>query len=242
MAKTKLTAHAKKFYANLLTYLNSTGVQYMVGGTFAFMEYTGITRDTKDIDLFCKPGDYPRILNALADKGFKTEVTDDRWLAKTFHNDYFADVIFGAVNGAYYVDDSWFEHAPKATRFGVPVRLVAPEEFIWSKAFRQQRYRSDVADVYHVMLKQGKNLDWKRLLHRMEPQWEVLFGHLLNFRYIYPSERILVPKWLMTEMYKRLKSQLEMPGPRQKVCRGQLFSSTEYEVDINEWGYKNLTF
>ncbi|MEN9327317.1 MAG: hypothetical protein RI947_125 [Candidatus Parcubacteria bacterium] len=214
----------------------------MVGGTYAFTQYTGIKRYTKDIDIFCKSGDYPKILHALADQGFKTEITDDRWLAKATRKTYFADIIFGAVNGVFSVDDSWFEYAPDATILNIPVKLVAPVEFVWSKAFRQQRYRSDVADVYHIFLKQGKTFDWKRLLLRMENQWEVLFAHLINFRFIYPSERGTVPKWLMQEMCGRIKHQLEMPISKKPICRGQLFSSTEYEVDINEWGYKNLTF
>ena len=34
----------------------------------------------------------------------------------------------------------------------------------------------------------------------MEPHWEVLLTHLLNFRFVYPTERDLVPRWLMEEL------------------------------------------
>ena len=40
----------------------------------------------------------------------------------------------------------------------------------------------------------------------MEVHWEVLLMHLLNFRWIYPTERDNVPRWLMDELLERLPS------------------------------------
>lgn len=237
-----IKAKAKPFYTELLEQLNSRGVPYLVAGTFAFSQYTGIIRQTKDLDLFCKAGDYPRILKFLADKGFKTEVTDERWLGKAKYNGYFADVIWGVVNGLWTVDDSWFEHAPIETILGVKTKLIPPEELIWTKIFRNDRNRSDIADVTHVILKKGKDFDWKRLILRMEQQWEVFLSTLLMYRFIYPAERDIIPKWLMEELMNRLKYQLTMPTPKEKVCRGQIFSSHDYEIDIKEWNYYNIVY
>ena len=42
----------------------------------------GINRATKDLNVFCKAGDFPRILLHFKEHGFETEVEDERWIAK----------------------------------------------------------------------------------------------------------------------------------------------------------------
>jgi hypothetical protein len=80
------------------------------------------------------------------------------------------------------ITDEWFEDAPTIMVYGSEVRITKPTELIWSKAFLQDRYRYDGADVAHVILKKADEIDWKRLLRYMEAFWEVLLIHLLNFR------------------------------------------------------------
>ena len=53
---------AEKFYAESLRELARTDIPFLVAGTFAVSAYTGVSRPTKDLDIFCKAGDYPRIL------------------------------------------------------------------------------------------------------------------------------------------------------------------------------------
>jgi hypothetical protein len=79
-------AHA--FYKEALDLLNECGVPYMLGGAFAMFHYTGIYRDTKDLDIFCKPSDYPRILKYFSEKGYRTDLYDVRWLCKVYKDDY----------------------------------------------------------------------------------------------------------------------------------------------------------
>jgi hypothetical protein len=71
----------------------------------------------------------------------------------------------------------------------------------------------------------------------MELHWEVLLMHLLNFRFVYPSERDVVPPWLMDELLERLKVQSSIPPPAMKVCRGRIFSPRDYLADVTEWGF-----
>ena len=54
-------------------------IPFLVAGTYAVCAYTGITRQTKDFDIFCKAGDYGRILGHFNDKGYVVEVEDERW-------------------------------------------------------------------------------------------------------------------------------------------------------------------
>lgn len=60
---------ALEFYADALKIITDAGIPFLVAGTFAVSSYTGIQRPTKDIDVFCKPGDYPRILHAFSELG-----------------------------------------------------------------------------------------------------------------------------------------------------------------------------
>ncbi|MDJ1493192.1 hypothetical protein QNI19_09640 [Cytophagaceae bacterium DM2B3-1] len=67
MVKCKVTEEekrtAEKFYKEALTMLNEAGLSYLVGGAFALQQYTGIYRDTKDLDIFCKSSEYPKRLS-----------------------------------------------------------------------------------------------------------------------------------------------------------------------------------
>src|SRR5215204_4028229 len=187
-------AHA--FYKEALDLLDENGSPFMVGGAFAMFHYTGIYRDTKDLDIFCKPSDYPRILKFFADKGYETDLYDIRWLCKVYKGDYFIDIIFDTVNNICRVDDTWLQKATRARFVGVDVLLLPPEELVFCKLYVNNRERFDGADVNHIWLKTGENFDWKRLLTRMDPHWHVLLAHLLMFQFIYPSDyRYIVPKW-----------------------------------------------
>jgi len=70
----------------------------MVAGGFAVNYYTGLSRPTKDIDIFVKAGDYPKILNKFTSLGYKTQVSDERWIAKIFKGKLYVDLIFGSSN------------------------------------------------------------------------------------------------------------------------------------------------
>jgi hypothetical protein len=135
------------------------------------------------------------------------------------------------------VTDEWLQNAAEAQLFDSNVRLVTATQFVWSKVFVQDRYRYDGADVAHMILKRHEDIDWRQLLSHMEMYWEVLLIALLNFRFIYPSERNLVPRWIMDELLERLHAQLEMPSPDMRVCRGRIFSPRDYLIDVSEWGF-----
>ena len=106
--------------------------------------------------------------------------------------------------------------------------------------FVRDRHRYDGADLAHVMLRQCDDIDWRRLLAYAEQFWEVLLAHLVNFRFIYPTERNCIPRWLMDELLARLQAQENLPAPRMKVCRGRHFSRADYQIDIDKWGFADI--
>ncbi|GAB3167230.1 nucleotidyltransferase [Telluribacter humicola] len=233
---------SQAFYREALTMLNECGTRYMLGGAFAMFHYTGIYRDTKDLDIFCKPSEYPKILKHFSERGFETQLTDVRWLAKVFNGEYFIDIIFDTVNNICTVDDSWYEHASRAQFAGVDVLFLPPEELIWCKMYVQNRERYDGADVNHIILRYGKNMDWKRVLFRMDPHWHLLLIQILLFQFVYPSDyHEIIPRWLFEELMARAHEQYDLPSSLEKVCRGPVIDQTQYMVDIKEWDYKVST-
>ncbi len=229
------------FYKEALQLLNKHEIPYLLGGAFALCQYTGISRNTKDIDLFCKAGDYQHVLKFLKDNGYEVEVTDARWLAKVYKDGYFIDIIFNTTNNLCPVDDSWFDHAPEATLFDLSVHCVAPEDLIWCKMYIQDRDRFDGADINHMILKKGKDLDWAHLLNRMEQHWHLLLSHLLTFQFVYPSERDIIPRPFFNDLLRRAKEQFDLPPSKNKVCLGPVIDHSSYEIDVLEWDFKALT-
>lgn len=228
---------SEDFYAECLSLLSESGIPFLLSGTYALSCYTGIVRPTKDVDIFAKASDALRILSYFQDRGFRVEMVDERWLARVLRGDVFLDVIFNMPTSGSTVTDAWFEDAPEARIYDTVARLVPPTEFVWSKIFVQDRHRYDGADVAHMILKKHDEIDWKRLLGHMELYWEVLLIALLNFRFIYPSERDAVPRWLLDELLGRLDAQVSMPLPSVKVCRGRIFSPRDYSPDVTKWGF-----
>lgn len=233
-------AEAEAFVAEAIDELVASHIPFLVAGTFAVSAYTGISRPTKDLDIFCKAGDYTRILAHFKAKGFEVEVEDDRWLGKVKRGRHFFDVIFSGSNGTMPIGDLWLDNARQMEMHGHPLRVIAPTELIWSKCFVQLRHRYDGADVVHVILKSHDQIDWERLLGHMEVHWEVLLIHLMNFRWIYPTERDKVPDWLMDELMDRLAAQRQLPPPQMKICRGRMFSRIDFDIDVKEWGFADV--
>lgn len=233
---------AKHFYTQVLNILNEHGLNYMLGGGFAMYHYTGIDRDTKDLDIFCKAAEYPKILKLMADKGFQTELTDVRWLAKIFNGVHYIDIIFDTVNNICKVDQTWYDHATDGEYNGVPVKFMPAEELVWCKLYVQNRERYDGADINHLLLKQGETLDWKRILFRMDQHWHLLLAQLLIFQFVYPADyHQIIPKWLFDELVEKATEQYDIPASIEKVCRGPVIDQTQYEVDIKDWNYKVST-
>jgi hypothetical protein len=235
-----LDGPAQTFYRKAVQTLLDSDRPFLVGGAFALAAITGVKRHTKDIDIFLVRRDLEGVLDAFRAAGYETEVTYPHWLAKVRRGGYFLDVIFNLGNGAGPVDDDWLARGFDGEVLGLPVRMCAPEEMIWSKVFVLDRGRFDGADVNHLLRATADRLDWRRLLRRCDAHWPVLLSHLVLFGYTYPSERGRVPDWVMAELLGRLRADLWTTQDDLRVCRGTLFSPTEYRIDVEQWGYRDV--
>jgi hypothetical protein len=223
---------SRLFYRDAMEVLNRAHVPFLVGGAFAFIHQAGIDKSTKDLDIFARPTDVQRLLEACASAGYETELVFSHWLAKIKSPEGFIDVIFNSGNGIATVDDGWFEHATSGEVLTVPVKIAPPEETIWSKAFVMERERFDGADVAHLILALGDRLDWRRLFDRFGPHWRVLLAHLVLFGFIFPSARSRVPVTVMEELVQRLQSETHAPDSAEPVCNGTLLSWSQYLGDV----------
>jgi hypothetical protein len=238
-ATAALSAETAEFYRHALRMLAAAEAPFLVGGAYAFARYTGIERHTKDFDIFVRRRDLSRVLRALASAGCRTAVPFPHWLAKAYCGDDYVDVIFSSGNGVAQVDDDWFDHAVPDDVLGLPVKLCAPEEMIWSKAFIMERERFDGGDVLHLLHARAEQLDWARLLERFGKHWRVLLTHLILFGFVYPGERTRLPDDVMRELTGRLLGELDGPAPLDRVSQGTLLSRAQYLPDVEQWGYRD---
>ena len=234
-----LDEQTRNFYRDGLNRLDDAKIPYLVGGAYAFAQFTGIERHTKDFDIFIRREDFDRIVSVLDKAGYSTELSFPHWLGKAFKGEDFIDLIFSAGNGVAQVDDTWFENAVPAEVIGKQVKLIPPEEMIWSKGLIMERERYDGADVAHVIKAIGHKLNWRRLLDRYGPYWRVLFAHIVLFGFVYPGHRSQVPQWVMDELGGRLALETKQNDTPEKVCYGSIISRQQYLTDLTQWGYKD---
>lgn len=227
----------RSFYFRVMTALHAAELPFLVAGAYALRHHTGISRQTKDLDLFVKRDDIARVLEALQAAGFRTELPFAHWLGKVYDGDDFIDIIFSSGNGVAIVDDEFFAHAPHGTCFDVPIRWCPVEEMIWSKAFVMERERFDGADVAHLLNSCAASLDWQRLLERFGSHWRVLHAHVVLFGFIYPDEGAMIPSWVVQELSERLTRERNALPESEPICGGTLLSRQQFLVDICERGY-----
>ncbi|MCW8141419.1 MAG: nucleotidyltransferase [Planctomycetota bacterium] len=230
-----------EFYVRALDTLERSGVPFLLGGAYALTQYTGIARHTKDLDVFMRREDVEVALAVLEASGLETERSFPHWLAKARWGDRYVDLIYASGNGVAVVDDEWFIHAVEGVSFGRSVRVIPPEEMIWSKAWVQERERYDGADVMHLLRATAPRLDWERLLRRFGDRWRVLFSYVVLFGFVYPGLRHHVPDWITQGLLARFQAEQALPERNgdEGLCRGTLLSREQYCVDVREWGHED---
>ena len=237
-AARKAKGNRAEFYRRSMQVLQNANIPFLIAGAGAVRFYTGVSRQTKDFDLHLRPHHIDGALDAFAHAGYKTEKTFPHWLAKAKRGRNCVDLIFRAGNGLCEVDDSWFERAQDEDVLGVTVKLSAPEDMLWMKAYIMERERYDGADVAHILESCAEKLNWPHLLRRFGPDWRLLLSHLVLFGYIYPSERGRVPVAIMDALISRLRNENSVSGS-DRLCRGTLLSREQYLWDVEERGFRD---
>ena len=237
-AARKSKVKSDRLHRRSVVALQDADIPFLIGGAYVVEVYAGVSRQTKDFDLYLRPQHVDLALRALKRAGYKTEKTFPHWLAKAERGRDCVDLIFRAGNGLCEVDDSWFERANHSKFLGMQVKLCAPEEMIWMKAYIMERERFDGADIAHILQNCAERLDWQHLIRRFGPDWRVLLSHLVLFGYIYPDERDKIPRAIMDDLVTRLRGE-QRPLGGKRICNGTLLSRKQYLLDIQVRGFRD---
>lgn len=229
----------REAYRLALETLNRAGLPYVVSGLYALYEYTGIYRQTKDLDLFVEPEHVVAAARALKAEGFNTYLEQAHWIAKAMWGDIQVDLIFGTGNGLSFIDADWFQHSRAGILAGTQVRVAPPEDLLWHRLFVSERHRSDVSDILHLILCRGDELDWDRLMKRVDPHWRLLLAQVHLYDFVYPGHRRRIPQSVRRDLYAIAQREIEDTGDPE-VCQGTLISRFSYNIDVNEWGFRDL--
>jgi hypothetical protein len=224
----------REFYLHSMDLMDQSDVPYVVGGGYAMACYTGIARHTKDLDVFIRREHRDHVLEVFVKAGYRTELTWPHFLCKALMGDTFVDILYSSANGLCPVDDEFLANPVNEEVLGRVAPLCPVAEMIWSKAFVQSRDRFDGADVMHLIRAQSERIDWKRLRMRFTGHERVLLAHLIQFGYVYPSEKEKVPEWIVSELMSAIRNE---PTVREKLCRGTFLSNDLYVYDVTRWGY-----
>jgi hypothetical protein len=230
----------REIYKRALNALNEAGVPYVVAGAYAIYEHTGIYRQTKDLDLFCEPEAVIPAMTALRAAGFRARLEQSHWLAKALDEVHFLDIIYGMGNGLALIDRDWFKHSTRAKLAATDVRVAPVEELIWHRLFISERHRQDMADIAHMILCKGHQMDWRRLIDKTGEHWPLLLSQVMMFRYVYPGYSDQVPAWVLDELLENARTASRnrpAEGDARVVTRGTLISRFSFTIDVNEWGF-----
>jgi hypothetical protein len=226
----------REVYRHALTALNRAGLPFVISGLYALYEYTGIYRQTKDLDIFVEPRHVVDAARVLRGEGFRPVLEQSHWLAKALRDGTQIDIIFGTGNGLTFIDGGWLQHSRAGILAGTQVRVAPPEELLWHRLFVSERHRSDVSDVLHLILTRGDEFDWERLLRRLDGHWRLLLAQVHLYDFVYPGHRPRVPRWVRRRLYDLAEAAIDEVGDP-SICRGTLISRFSYSIDVNEWGF-----
>jgi predicted nucleotidyltransferase len=124
----------------------------------------GRERATRDIDLFVRPEAAPRVLEALAARGFETKVEYEHWLSKAFKDGVLVDVIFRSSRDIL-LGEEMLARATTMPFRGREVPVAPPEDLVVMKAVAASedtpRYWYDA-----IAIIAQTELDWDYLVAR----------------------------------------------------------------------------
>jgi hypothetical protein len=230
----QIDLRTREVFQRALDTLRDSRLPHLIAGAFATNFYTGVWRNTKDIDVFCEPQRAGAILDALAEAGFTTCVEEQHWLGKAVRDGALVDVIWGGGNWATFVDSHWFDNARRGAILEREVLIAPPEDIILSKAYVAGRERYDGTDIAHLIHKCGAAFDWDALVARFENHWLLLLQYLVLYRFAYPEDRDIVPARLIHELALRIGTDAETADGL--AFRGTLVDRYAYLHDVRYEG------
>ncbi len=158
----------------------------------------GRPRATQDLDLFVRPEDKDRALEALAEDGFDTDKKEPEWLYKAAKKNVLCDVIFRA-EGDFYLDEEMIDRAVETSFKGQDVRLVPREDLIIMKVVA---HAEEISHYWHdaMALLLSDDIDWEYMVNRARHGTKRLLSLLVYAQ----SSDLLVPDDVIQRLYNQV--------------------------------------
>jgi hypothetical protein len=206
-----------KIYKKAIEIARSVEVPFLLAGAFGLAAYTQRWRNTKDLDLLVVPEDRQRLIDALLNAGFEdyypTLAYDRGWIFRSIREGCLVDVIWAMPNRRAIVEADWFDHGRPTNIRGTQLHAVGAEELVWQKIYVLQRDRCDWPDLFNLIYAAGPEIDWKRVLERLDCDKPLLAGLLRVFSWLCPGRTRELPGWLKEEL------QITEPGQGDSASR-----------------------
>jgi Uncharacterised nucleotidyltransferase len=216
-----ISATEWRIYRTAIRALRSAGIEFLVGGGFARAGYTGHWRDTKDIDFYIRPQDRDRAEHALNGAGFADYFEklpyDRAWIYRSYKRNVIVDIIWAMANQRANVDEAWFRHAPQLKIRGERLSLVPPEELLWCKLYIIQRDRCDWTDIFNLVHEHGAQVDWARLIRRLEDDVPLLKAMLNIYEWLCPTAVKKLPASLWRHVCAAQKAMGTRPPTHDRI-------------------------
>jgi hypothetical protein len=191
-------------YREAMQALRKAGIRFLLGGGFALAVYIGRWRDTKDIDFYIMHADRNRAVRALTRAGFKDLFSrlpyDRKWIYRSTRKGVIVDIIWAMANQRAHTDEVWFERARPVTVRGEALAVIPVEEFLWCKLYIMQRDHCDWTDAFNLLYAVGPQINWTRLLGRLEEDWPLLKGFLTVYGWLCPRQARQLPESLRKKL------------------------------------------
>ncbi len=246
-ATTLLTPFNEKqeeIYRLVISKAQAQGLRFAIGGGVAVNAYTGLRRDAKDLDIYVTPANRETMIKLLSSAGmsdyYEKLPYDRNWIYRGYDSGVIVDVIWAMANQAADVDEDWLKRGQEVKIVERRLRLLPPEELLWTKLYVVQRDRSDWPDVLNLIYAQGETLDWRRLLKRLGEDAPLLAGVLSLFVWLCPGRARTIPAWLWGRL-----NMLEPPSPA--TTRKDASKDMDYDrrhvglIDSRPWFIPALT-
>lgn len=222
----KLPPEQWAIYREVMLEVEKAGIPFSVGGGIAAMAYADQARDSRDLDLYIVQRDCPAVIKVLKNLRFEDYYSEKpyerHWIYRSYREGTIVDVMWAMANRRSYVDDSWLS-GPRLTIEDVHVRLLPPEEILWTKLYVLQRDRSDWSDALNMLYVVGPSLNWRRLFDRAGEDKGLLAGLVAVFRWLAPGRARELPRFV----WRELKIDPPDPQPAREYCeeRARLLDS-----------------
>ena len=206
-----------RVYSEVITSANDRALPFFVGGALCVAAYTGVWRNTKDLDLFIphdRRDDFVDLISAIGFTDlFEQQQYERHWIYRGVRDGMIVDLIWNAPNGVLEVKREWLVDSPELTIRGQQIHILPPEELVRAKLYVVQRKRCDWTDLLNVLHAVGPVMNWDHLLTELADDARLLAGLLSVFAWICSTTA--------SELPPRVWRELGLPKPeRGPSCDG----------------------